>query len=145
MNLKLSLALRIILIFMLVSGLFERAFVSPALAASSSISTSPLDGTRPTRKSDAARPILPIFNPSAESHGSAPDITAGSFLLQTSFPSTGVLDNFNRANGSIGTNWGGIISGYAIANSRMDVNNGGDIYWAANYFGVDQEAYVTLT
>ena len=66
-------------------------------------------------------------------------------MFQTGFPTTGVLDDFNRVNGSLGNNWGGRRSGYAVASQRMDVNDGGDIYWSANYFGVDQEAYVTLT
>ncbi|NWG34981.1 MAG: RHS repeat-associated core domain-containing protein [Chloroflexi bacterium] len=60
-----------------------------------------------------------------------------------SFPGTGILDNFNRANGSIGSNWNGVVSGYGIASNQLDVN-AGDIYWQGSSFGADQEVYVTL-
>ena len=69
----------------------------------------------------------------------------GLLLNGTSFPSTGVLDTFNRANGTLGSNWSGVTSSYAIVNNRLDINSAGDIYWAANYLGVDQEAFVKLT
>jgi hypothetical protein len=55
-----------------------------------------------------------------------------------------ILDNFNRANGSIGSNWLGLTAGYAIANNQLDVNSGEDIYWSAA-FGANQEVFVTLT
>jgi PKD repeat protein len=56
-----------------------------------------------------------------------------------------LLDDFNRRNGGLGNNWGGITLGYAIKNNQLDVNLiGGPIYWTAP-FGVAQEASVTLT
>jgi PKD repeat protein len=56
-----------------------------------------------------------------------------------------LLDDFNRRNGGLGSNWGGITLGYAIKNNQLDVNLiGGPIYWTAP-FGVAQEASVTLT
>lgn len=63
------------------------------------------------------------------------------------FPSTGQLDSFNRANGSVGTNWSGSTAGYSIAANQLSVNNSGeqDIYWNATLFGGEQEAHVTLT
>jgi hypothetical protein len=61
------------------------------------------------------------------------------------FPSTAILDTFNRANGAPGTNWRGQTGGYAVAANRLDVNSGGDVYWNVTRFGADQEAYVTLT
>jgi len=63
------------------------------------------------------------------------------------FPSTAVLDNFNRANGSIGSNWLGYTSKYHVTSNQMTVDYNGsnsDIYWN-NLFGADQEAYVTFT
>jgi hypothetical protein len=61
------------------------------------------------------------------------------------FPATGVLDSFNRANSGLGTNWGGSLGGYSIANNQVDVGSGGDIYWRAATFGAHQEAFVTLS
>ena len=60
------------------------------------------------------------------------------------FPASGVLDNFNRANGIIGSSWAGSTSGYAIAANRLDAASGGDIYWSSGLFGANQEAFVTL-
>lgn len=64
------------------------------------------------------------------------------------FPSTPLLDDFNRANGSIGSNWSGNTFGYNIASNQLSVDYSGsnsDIYWSNEPFGADQEAYVTLT
>jgi len=62
----------------------------------------------------------------------------------SAFPQTPLLDNFNRANGSIGQNWSGATTGYSIVNNRLDVGSGGATFWSVNSFGADQEAYVTL-
>jgi hypothetical protein len=56
-----------------------------------------------------------------------------------------VLDNFNRANGAPGANWGGATSGYSIVSNRLDVGNGDAILWKAAAFGASQEVFVTLT
>jgi hypothetical protein len=61
------------------------------------------------------------------------------------FPSTGILDNFNRANGAIGASWAGSTSGYAIASNQLDVVSGEDIYWNSGTFGANQEAFVRVT
>jgi hypothetical protein len=60
------------------------------------------------------------------------------------FPSTNVLDNFDRTNGVLGSNWNGTTNGYAIASNRLDVGSGSDVYWSATLFGADQEVFVTL-
>jgi hypothetical protein len=68
--------------------------------------------------------------------------------VNSGFPSTGILDNFNRANGSIGSDWSGNTSGYNIASNQLSVDYSGsnsDIYWSNEPFGADQEAYVTIT
>ena len=59
---------------------------------------------------------------------------------------TTVLDNFNRADGSVGTNWRGATgtSFYRIAGNRLDVQVGGPIYWNPTAFGTNQAAFVTL-
>jgi hypothetical protein len=63
------------------------------------------------------------------------------------FPQNGVLDNFNRANGAVGSNWEGLTgtSFYKIASSRLDVQAGGPLVWKPTSFGTSQEAYVTLS
>jgi hypothetical protein len=58
------------------------------------------------------------------------------------------LDNFNRANGSIGSNWSGNPDEYSISSNQLSVDGNGaatDIYWGNEMFGADQEAYVTFT
>lgn len=62
------------------------------------------------------------------------------------FPSTPVLDNFNRANGPLGANWAGSTGGYAIAGNQLNVGAGDlAIYWQGATFGSNQEAFVTLS
>ncbi len=58
-----------------------------------------------------------------------------------------VLDNFNRANGKIGSNWGGVTGTffYRIAGNRLDVQAGGPIHWNLETFGTNQAAFVTLS
>ncbi|GIK40303.1 MAG: hypothetical protein BroJett011_41360 [Chloroflexota bacterium] len=63
------------------------------------------------------------------------------------FPSTGVVDNFNRANGSVGSAWSGTTAGYSISSNQLRVGSSGEqhIYWNSASFGADQEAYVSLS
>ncbi len=68
-------------------------------------------------------------------------------LLQSGFPTKPVLDNFNRANGSIGSNWTGYTSAFSISSNRLLANTGGgdtQIYWGNSTFNASQEAYVTI-
>ncbi len=63
------------------------------------------------------------------------------------FPSNPVRDGFNRTNGALGSQWGA-LSGtkfYKIAGNRVDVLDGGPIYWKGASFGTSQEAFVTLS
>jgi PKD repeat protein len=62
------------------------------------------------------------------------------------FPTTDVLDDFNRANGAIGSDWTGSTSGYTISSNKLRHIGYGDqdIYWKTPTFGTDQEVYVTL-
>jgi hypothetical protein len=67
---------------------------------------------------------------------------------QSAFPSTSVLDTFNRANGGLGANWGGYSSAFSIVSNQADVvASGYDTYtfWSATSFGGDQEAYFTFS
>ncbi|MEZ4734658.1 MAG: hypothetical protein R3E79_46800 [Caldilineaceae bacterium] len=60
---------------------------------------------------------------------------------------TALRDNFNRANGSLGSNWAGLTgqSFYKIAGSQVDVQLGGPVVWKPTTFGVNQAAFVTLS
>ena len=65
-----------------------------------------------------------------------------------SFPTSGILDTFNRADGPIGANWAGATGTgfYKIASQKVNVLNSGALYWkAGDPFGINQEAFVTLT
>ncbi|HUM68409.1 MAG TPA: hypothetical protein PLK31_06140 [Chloroflexota bacterium] len=61
--------------------------------------------------------------------------------------STGILDDFNRPNGPLGSNWSGATANYAITSTRLLVSPGNDedIYWNASPFGVGQVVSVTLS
>ena len=66
-------------------------------------------------------------------------------------PRDPVLDNFNRANGPIGPNWGQIFGGFvdfAISGSEALDPSASSFawdFWAALQFGPDSEAYATIT
>ena len=62
-----------------------------------------------------------------------------------SYPSTIVLDNFDRVDGGLGLNWGGATGGYSIVSNSVDVGAGNAILWNQTAFGVEQEVFVTLT
>jgi hypothetical protein len=49
--------------------------------------------------------------------------------------STTVLDTFNRANGSVGSNWSGLTGTnfYKIASKQLDVQLGGLLVWKAAF------------
>lgn len=75
-----------------------------------------------------------------------PPVTDLELILEcpAPFPTTLSLDNFDRPNGSLGANWKGSSGAYRIVNNQVDVRKDGPIYWK-DAFGVNQEAYVTLT
>jgi hypothetical protein len=55
------------------------------------------------------------------------------------------LDNFNRANGAIGTNWSGKTTGYAILTNQLDVGSGGEAFWSPATFGANQEVFARFS
>jgi len=70
-----------------------------------------------------------------------------SYQVIADSPPTAVLDNFNRANGKVGSNWA-LATGtgsYRIAGNRLDVQLGGALIWKPTAFGTTQEAFVTLS
>jgi hypothetical protein len=64
------------------------------------------------------------------------------------FPETSILDNFNRANGAIGSNWTGFNSAFSISSNQLLANTNGldtHIYWGNTSYDADQEAYITVS
>ncbi len=83
------------------------------------------------------------FNP-ANNNATDTDMVSGIPFAQTS-----ILDNFNRANGALGANWGGTLlqSLYRVNANQMQVRSlGGWAFWngASSSFGANQEAFVTI-
>lgn len=68
------------------------------------------------------------------------------------WPTTGVIDNFNRADGSLGSNWATPTwvgnGSFAISSNAVhfssDVSSWGDNYWAQS-FPANQEVFATLS
>ena len=63
------------------------------------------------------------------------------------FPRTPVLDRFGRADGALGSGWGGFAAPafFRVQGGQGAVALGGGIGWAATAFGPTQEAFVTFT
>ena len=86
------------------------------------------------------------------SAGSSSAATAASAVVSAGLaPTTPVLDNFNRANGPVGTGWSLIKpTGFAVMNiaSSAAVDSSGTAfawnYWKTASFGPNAEAYVTI-
>ncbi|MFN8461855.1 MAG: choice-of-anchor Q domain-containing protein [Anaerolineales bacterium] len=120
----------------------------------------PIGPTPTSTPTDTATPIptftptstftpLPSFTPiptATETQTVSPTWTSTPTATASSgFPSSNVLDTFNRANGGVGASWSGSTSGYSIASNRLDVGNGAPMLWNATSFGANQEVFVTLT
>ena len=60
------------------------------------------------------------YFPFHHSFGSA---SAGS---PSAFPQTGILDDFNRADGPLGSNWEGVVNVFRIANQQLQPVLGGN-------------------
>ncbi len=86
----------------------------------------------------------------AQTHTIVAPATAGTYTatyLTGTFPTSPVLDSFNRANGAIGSSWSGYPGAFSILTNQLDVTSGGwntSIMWSPTSFGANQEAYVTL-
>lgn len=55
-----------------------------------------------------------------------------------------ILDDFDRVDGPLGSNWTGYKSAYRILGNQVDVRRDGPIYWK-DAFGVDQQVAITLS
>jgi len=81
-----------------------------------------------------------------EGNESDPDSSNNTASADTTVSCLGtILDDFNRPDGPLGSNWDGRTSGYRISNNQVAVRAGGPIYWQPEAYGPDQEACVTLT
>ncbi len=107
------------------------------------VSLTPSSGTPPPLP-----PIVEFLPSSNPTPTPTPTNTPTPTLSPTpggTFPVTGVLDDFNRADGPIGSNWSIAPGGYSILNNRLDIGSGGSILWSPSTFGANQEAFITLT
>jgi hypothetical protein len=63
------------------------------------------------------------------------------------FPTTAVLDTFDRVDGAVGTDWAGATNNYAIEQQQlrttMSSGSADSFVWGAN-FGANQEVFTTL-
>jgi predicted extracellular nuclease len=84
-----------------------------------------------------------LYEPNA-SRSSDHDAVVVGLELDPPFPTTSILDNFNRPTSVLGSNWKGITGSYRIVGNQVDVRRDGPIYWK-DAFGVNQEAFVTLS
>jgi galactose oxidase-like protein/glyoxal oxidase-like protein/Kelch motif protein len=80
-------------------------------------------------------PVTPTATPATP--------TATAVVGGGSFPTTSVLDNFNRANGALGSSWSGASSSFAVNNNQMDVLSNGAVFWNSS-FGSTQEVYTRI-
>jgi hypothetical protein len=89
----------------------------------------------------------PIFDFDGEIRPGWNGFDAGADEFDLPFPTTFILDDFNRGNGSLGGNWSGATNPgvYRIDNQEAQVRSSGGIWWSGQTFGVNQEAYFTMT
>ncbi len=78
---------------------------------------------------------------SAPANGAENSVMAA---VAASFPATGILDSFDRGNGTIGAKWSADSSEFTIAGAQLKTSTEGMILWNPTSFRADQEAYVTF-
>src|SRR5437762_8373866 len=78
--------------------------------------------------------------------GVARDTLEITVVPSVGFPTTRVLDDFNRSNGPLTTPWVGQTTGLAVDQNQLVQSSGTYIspVWGGAVFGPDQEAFVTL-
>jgi len=78
--------------------------------------------------------------------GQASDSVIVQVTATSAFPTTPVLDTFNRANGPIGGAWADQTAGLVIdSNALAQTGGSATTVWSGGAFGPDQEAFVTLS
>lgn len=116
---------------------------STAIWASADLSDGRICETTGTTDTDIniTNPATPTPFPTASP---SPSPTPSPTPVAGTFPSTTVLDNFNRANGTLTTPWVGDLSSYQISSNQLlfpsGVNDG--IVFRNAQYGANQEAYV---
>lgn len=130
---------------------------TPALTATFTQTPTPTKKSSSTPTATQTSTTIPAgtatYTPTIDPTVTATDTLTPSLTLTptatfaTSFPSTGVLDDFNRADGALGTNWNGgsgaqISSNRVLLDTAAGVNN---VLWNQTAFGSNQEAYFTIT
>lgn len=126
---------------------FRATYQVTVPTATPTVGPSPTPTNTPTHTATPTPSNTPTIGPSpTPTHTATHTPTPGPTNTPnpSGFPSTNVLDNFNRANGVLGSNWNGTTNGYAIASNRLDVGSGSDVYWSVAAFGAEQEVFVTL-
>jgi cysteine-rich repeat protein len=105
------------------------------------------DGAGTTCNATPGTPAIEICGDGIDQDCNGADLTCPPPPPVDTCTPTTVLDNFNRADGSIGNNWRGVTdtSFYRIAGNRLDVQAGGPLYWNPAAFGANQAAFVTLS
>src|SRR5262249_23047029 len=124
-----------------ITGQQVQASIQNATEIGSAIDWSPSGVLAVGQSVEGRLTLAPNDNPL----GSLISLATVSPLPSGTFPTTGVLDTFNRADGGIGSDWVVSPGGYSIASNQLHVGSGGPIYWNPTSFGADQEAFVTLS
>jgi hypothetical protein len=130
---------------------------APTVGASPTPTRTPTATNTPTRTPTATPTRTPTAGPSptptrtptrtfTPTATNTPTRTPTPTATPTSggFPTAGILDNFNRANGPIGSNWADNTGSYTVVSNQLNVGSGGTLYWTAASFGANQEVYVTF-
>jgi hypothetical protein len=88
----------------------------------------------------------PAFDFDGEPRPGLNDFDLGADEFDADFPTTLILDDFNRANGALGANWSGDTQQqfFRILSNEVQVRREGSVWWAAG-FGSYQEVYLTFT
>jgi hypothetical protein len=117
--------------------------------------TSAVSGTPTPAASSTATPVFtqtatalpPSGTPTGTPGGptATTTVTSTPTVTREPFPSSPLLDNFNRPDGPIGVNWGGEPQEFRILNNRLSLPAAGVSLWRPQSFGPDQEAFLTLS
>ncbi|HEY6865625.1 MAG TPA: PQQ-dependent sugar dehydrogenase, partial [Candidatus Eisenbacteria bacterium] len=66
-------------------------------------------------------------------------------LESGAFPSTALLDDFDRADGALGAPWTGEVDGFTLASQALELTwYSASVLWSGAGFAPEQEAYVTF-
>jgi RHS repeat-associated protein len=117
-----------------------RLVITYSTSSTPTPTATPTNGPTPTHTPTPTATYTPTPTPTATASPTPTPTSGGS-----GFSCSGNLDNFNRANGAIGSNWSGNTSSYQINTNRLNPVGNGYILWNPSSFGTTQEACVTLS